>query len=308
MLKQYLDIFNELIGRHLKESLIFKYDSFTGSHEYTPFFHFHDYQTEKRIGEFMRKYIFLYAYSENEVIQAYNKGRLANLEFAAKHALRERLPNRSGSRNGLYSELLLDLLLVMYRGNINKLATRAIYRQRTDNQEIKGFDGMHIVTNDNNNHELWFGQAKMGSLGYCLSDIEKDLINKTNIIYASEQLYFIADKEYSTLENSLALLDRINDISWSSENSSLSERAQQLKSFFIREKLKIVFPCLLAYSSPGTYEIPSNITNEIKNETHRLIQRFDSKFSSLIDIDYSIYIWFIPIRDLELIRKSVVAE
>lgn len=306
MLLEYQEIFNNLIGNHIKDSLIYQYTSHKGLHEYAPFYHFHAPDTEKKIGQLMRQYIYMYAYSENEVIEAYKKGRLKNLEKAALHALRERLPNRSGPSNGLYSELFLDLILSMYYGDVNKLATRAIYRQRSDNQEIKGYDGLHIVTDGENLNELWLGQAKMGSFSYCFEDIQKDLTNKTNMLYASEQLYFVADKERSALDNSLQLLDKINEVSWESEELNTEARALKLRNFFIKENIKIVFPCLLAYSSPKTYEVHTDIIAEVENDLKKVISKFDNKFGSLLDIDYKLLIWFIPIRDIELIRKSVL--
>lgn len=304
MIDEYYAIFESLIGRHLRNSIIFKCDSEKRFHEYTPFRHSHDQQIERILADLMRRYIYLYAYSEKEVINEYSKGRLADLEVAATRALRERLPHRTGDTNGLYSELFLDLLITLFSPNTYKLATRTIYRQRSDNQEIKGFDGMHIVYNEEH-HEIWLGQAKMGQLNYCVSSIASDLNEKTNILYTSEQLYFLADKEKSAIDISLELLDKINDISWNAEGLSINQRADRLKTFFKSENITLVYPCLLAYSKPETYQTESEIDNEIKKELAYMINKFDEKFVSLIDIPYEVLIWFIPIRDLQELRTSM---
>lgn len=114
-------------------------------HKYDPIYHVHDAGTEAKLGQYMRKHIFFYAYSEKEVIKAHSKQRLDVIETAVKLALKERLPNRTDiAQNGIHSEVLLDLLLALYYPQCSKLATRAIYRQQSDNQEIKGFDGMVV--------------------------------------------------------------------------------------------------------------------------------------------------------------------
>lgn len=307
--KNYYEIFEELIGKNLKNTIIYKYDSTEKIHRYTPFRHDCKVDAEKVMGELMRKYIYMYAYSEPEVIKAYNKGRLADLEIAADRALRERLPNRKGARNGIYSELLLDLLITMYSKGVNKLATRAIYRQRTDNQEIKGFDSLHIITYNGMN-QLWLGQAKMGREKYCIDGIIDDLNNKMNMLYTAEQLYFIADKEQHATEAAINLLEEINDISYECDSKGLSEkeRVKLLEELFVKRKIRLILPCLLAYGSEETYNNISVIDTKIKQELEKMIAQFDDKFKSLINISYKVLIMFIPIRDLNILRESMRVE
>lgn len=304
---QFYEIFEELIGTHLRNAVIYHYESENKVHQYYPYRHHHNKDTEELLANFMRKYIYFYAYSEREVIEAHELDFLNDLETAANFALRHRLPDREGATNGLYSELLLDLLLTMYYEKVNKLATRAIYRQMSDNQEIKGFDGLHIVT-AYGRKELWLGQAKMGGLNYCVRDIIKDLENKTNMLYTSKQLYFVADKEKTTLDVSLQLLKKINRVSMQAEIMGLGDdkRAEFLRDFFIKEDIKIVLPCLLAYSSPETYEKETEIDQEMKKQVEYMIGKFEDKFKTLIDVDYKVLILFIPIRDLNMLRTKMV--
>ncbi|NOU65778.1 DUF1837 domain-containing protein [Paenibacillus sp. LMG 31461] len=305
--KKYYEIFEDLIGSHMRNLILYEYNSEQKNHMYHPYRHNYKNGTEELLASFMRKYIYFYAYSEREVEDAFEYELLSNLEAAATFALQHRLPKRNGSSNGLYSELLLDLLITLFRGNVNKLATRAIYRQMSDNQEIKGFDGLHIVTSETEN-ELWLGQAKMGDTGYCLRSIASDLEQKTNMLYTSKQLYFVADKEKSAVKEALEVLKKINMVSMKAEMRKLSEvdKASELNEFFKKEKIKIVFPCLLAYSSPDVYEVEDDIDENIKNELSNLIEKFDSKFDSLLDIEYQVLILFIPIRDLEILRRKMV--
>lgn len=307
MYSRYYKIFTELIGQHLRDTLIYRYSSVKKNHEYRPFYHNHDANTEESIAQLMRRYIYMYAYSEREVVEDFERGKLRDLEVAAKRALRERLPQREGATNGLYSELLLDLIITLYVDHANKLATRAIYRQMTDNQEIKGFDGLHVLMSPGGK-ELWLGQAKMGSLSYCTRSIIDDLRNKANMLYTSEQLYFVSDKERAALDDALTLLKKINDVSWSAEGLSAEERASKLTDFFKSEDIKIIFPCLLAYSSPGTYEVKEDIENEIKLQLNKMVEKFDEDFKGLITVPYEIIILFIPIRDLDTIRNKMVEE
>lgn len=301
----YYEIFDDLIGKHLRDSLVYRYDPQKNNHEYTPFRHHYDSKTEKIIGEFMRKYIFMYAYSESEVIKANKKGRLSDLEEAAKFALEERLPKRKGASNGLYSELLLDLLITLYTNDVNKLATRAIYRQLSDNQEIKGYDGLHISVDSQNNKNLWLGQAKMGERSYCVSDIKRDLNGKANMLYTAEQLFFLADKEEKTLPKAIDLLEKINDVNWDNRTLPKDERAERLSELFEKENVKIFFICLLAYGRPNVYEIENEIDNEIEKEIKSIQSTYDKEFQGLISNDYEVLLWIIPIRDLQLLRESM---
>jgi len=301
--KEYKSIFNNLIGKYLENTIIYKYNSVSKNHLYTPYSHDLKINTEIILAEYMRKYIYFYAYSEKEVIKAYKNKRLEDLELASQRALRERLPNRNGSTNGLYSELLFDLFINLFYDS-NKLATRTIYRQNDDNQEIKGFDGLHFIV-ENKKKEIWLGQAKMGTVSYCSSDILNDLNEKANIIYSSKQLYFIADKENSVFEPALELLNSINNISWETEGMSVEERANRLEEFFLEEKIKLICPCLLAYHS-NIYESEDEFENRINMEIERMINKFDKEFNGLFRTEFEVLIWLFPIRDLNAIRNNML--
>ncbi len=301
--KEFRNIFNELIGKYLEKTLVYRYNSVTKNHSYTPYRHDLNRNTEIVLAEYMRKYIYFYAYSEKEVIIAYKNKRLEDLELASQRALRERLPNRQGSTNGLYSELLFDLFINLFYES-NKLATRTIYRQKDDNQEIKGFDGVHFILEEGKK-EIWLGQAKMGSVSYCTRDILNDLNNKANIIYSSKQLYFIADKEKSVFEPAMELLNSINNISWKLEGLSEEERANQLEEYFIKENIKILCPCLLAYQS-DLYESEGELENRINSELEYMISKFDNEFKTLFRSEYEVLIWIFPIRDLNAIRDNML--
>ncbi len=302
---KYFEIFEDLLGKYLRDSIIYKYGVEEKNHKYTPFRHHYDKQTEKTLGNLMKKYIFMYAYSEEEVIKAYSKGRLKDLEKASEFALTNRLPNRRGATNGLYSELLLDLLITLHSDEVNKLATRAIYRQNTDNQEIKGFDSLHISVDKNDNKSIWLGQAKMGDRSYCIRDIKKDLNEKANIFYTADQLFFVADKETKTLKKALELLEDINDINWDYKDKPNKDRAAKLNKFFTQNNIKLVLPCLLAYGRPNIYEKEEEIDNEMKKELEKIVEKYEKEFKGLLRCEYEILVWFIPIRDLKLLRESM---
>ena len=208
----YYDIFEEMIGKHLRNAVLYEYDTVNKNHEYHPFRHSCVNLSEVTLANLMEKYIYFYAYAENEIVNAYESGRLEDLKKASKFALKSRLPNRKGAQNGIYSELLLELLITLQFPEANKLATRAIYRQQSDNNEIKGFDGLHIRFLEEKT-EVWLGQAKMGSRYYSIKGIKEDLYDKMNMLYTSEQLFFVADKETKVSTRALEFLGRINDIS-----------------------------------------------------------------------------------------------
>lgn len=276
-------------------------------HKYDPIYHLHDAGTEAKLGQYMRKHIFFYAYSESEVISAYSRKRLDDIEKAVKHTLKERLPKRTDiSKNGIHSEVLLDLLLALYYPQNCKLATRAIYRQQSDNQEIKGFDGLHFVI-ENGKKYIWLGQAKMGGRDYCINSIIDDLNDKMNMIYTAEQLFFIADKENKVTDEALQFLNDINDTSWVAGEIDSTKRAEVLTEFLKKENVELILPCLLAYEEPMIYSDENLISTNMTKEIEKIIKKFDSKFKSLVDIPYSVLILMIPIRKLKPLRESVLS-
>lgn len=303
---KYLYVFEKLIGENLRDTVIYQYDSREHAHTYSSFHHDIQDGIEAKLGQLMRYYIFFYAYSEKEVVDTFEADLLNDLERAAKRALRERLPDRSGPSNGLHSELLLDLLLTITNKNITKLSVRTIFRQMTDNQEIKGFDGLHIIVK-NGKKELWIGQAKMGQKPYCVRSIAEDINEKANKLYTSDQLYFIADKEKTANKVALDFLKEINLLSWNLEEMGKSERANKLFDYFKEQKISFVLPCLLAYEST-IYSDHSLLNAKMNREMDYMIEKFDEQFKEIMGVDYKIVILFMPIRDLGKIREGVMGS
>lgn len=301
----YREFFEDRIGQHLRNSIIVTHSSQSQTHTYTPYSHPFLPDAEERLAELMKQYIFLYAYSSDEVLEANEEERLNDLIVAAKRAIRERLPDRTGPTSGLWGELLLHLLFEIDTDASERLATRTIYRQMTDNQEIKGFDGMQIKFSDNG-IELWLGQSKMGARTYCYNGIEDDLNDKSNILYTSKQLYFVADKETKVSDRAKSFLKSINRVSWEAEGLEQDERAEKLEDFFVAEEITLVLPCVMAFGRENIYDDPSQINSKLQDEITYAISKFDSKFANLFArVPYKIQIWIIPIRDLTKLRDSL---
>lgn len=138
----------------------------------------------EQLAELMRLNLFFYAYSEEVIVDYYERDRFSSMERAAKYAYRNRLPKRAEIKDGLPSEALLDLLVQLYNPSAYKLAVRTILRQ-DDNNEIKGFD-LTYFTRDDNGISLWLGQAKLGGKDYCKSGINDDLLKKFKSEYLSK--------------------------------------------------------------------------------------------------------------------------
>ena len=82
-------------------------------------------------------------------------------------------------------------------------------------------------------------------------------------------------------------------------------RADKLNEFFLEEGVELVLPCLLAYGSPGMYNDESTIDQSMMNELNYIVEKLDDEFGELVNVDYSIKILFIPIRELKLLRDSM---
>ena len=301
----YEEFFDNQFRRFLQDVLLYRHTSRNEKHSYVPFYHSFDAACEVELATKIKEYIYLYSYSKSEVEEANKLGHLDDLMIAAKRAIRERLPNRVGPTSGLWGELLMHLLFELDPSSNERLATRTMYRKRSDNNEIKGFDGMHINFLDDS-IELWLCQSKMGGRSYAYTDISKDLNDKTEIIYTSEELYFIADKENRISSRAQDFLKKINAVSWANEGRTIKERAQKLEQFFIDEDVKLIFPCVLVYGLPEVYENEVEIHNKLTEEIEYAVNKFDEDFGELFtDVEYDILIWILPLRNIEALRTEL---
>lgn len=302
---EYRKLFMDMIASHIENIVLFSYDPVGKNHTYWPFRHASMVDAEDRLGTAMNNHLPFYAYSEQEVVELYNQGRLSDLKTAATRARNSRLPRREGPTSGLYGEVLLDLMIGIYCEEATRLALRTLFRQLTDNSEIKGFDGLHVVISGTGQKELWLSQSKMGSITYCIRGLAKDIQDKANMMYSSEQLYFVADKQFGVSSVALEVLRQINEISFLSE--APEERAKNMASLFRDQDIQITYSCLAAYGADDVYANSGTVDDAIQSHANRIIRTFDDKHLNLLSVPYRILIMFLPIRDINRVRSAMDA-
>nr|WP_251130644.1 Hachiman antiphage defense system protein HamA [Exiguobacterium sp. s124] len=295
-----------MIGNLVKDVLIFSYShSSEEKYEIHPHYHSFEDETPFEIGVILRKHIIFSSYSEREIIKKYNLGQMQNLEKLVQWTKKNRLPDRSGAQNGLYSEVLLDLILNLLYPNIYKGCIRTIHRQRSDNNEIKGFDSVHVLIDEYGKSYMLLGQAKLGQKRYCVDSIKKDL-EKVGFLYTYDELCFIADKVDSLEDSVKELLEGLNNLFFEMEGNDPQIKKDNLNAYLTANNIILSIPCLIAYDSDVSYT--SNEINKIEEEIKSVIEILNSKDYSHDGINFNISFIIFPISNIQNLREGMDSE
>lgn len=284
-----------------------------GTWEYTPFSHACGSNGLKDLVKLLRRHLVFYCYSEEEIQNKNEKGNLNDLYLLAQRAYKERIPKRAtisevddsfdAVHDGVQSELLLDLLIQLYVPNSQKFGVRAAYRQRDDNQELKGYDSLYFTVDKNREMELWLGQAKLGDYNYCKKGIIEDLVSKYNRLYMADDLFFIIDKiaDLSSYKIIWKFLDEANASNCANNPDS---RADDLIKTLKRYNVKICIPCLLAYSNKSIYTDPAKLRDKLYKEIDKVKKVFETKSVPNYGLDTKILFYIFPLECLDLMRSD----
>ncbi|MEG0577840.1 MAG: Hachiman antiphage defense system protein HamA [Bacilli bacterium] len=286
---------------------------FTYSHDQTskdkykfyPHYHAFDETVPYKLGNILRKHIIFSSYSEGEIVKKHKLGQMENLEKLVQWTKKNRLPNRKGAQNGLYSEVLLDLILNLEYPEIYKGCIRTIHRQRSDNNEIKGFDSVHVLIDENNISYMLLGQAKLGQKKYCIDSIKEDL-EKIGFLYTYDELCFIADKVDSLEEPVKKLLDGLNNLFFEMEDKEVDTRKQNLNEYLIENKIILSVPCLIAYDTNAPYI--SREIKKIEDEITSVVNILGSEEYSHDGIKFDISFIIFPVSNIKKLREGMDSE
>lgn len=308
-----IEIFHKLIGDKI-EPLIVRYSPYSDTFITHPYRHTFDNDFEKKFSEILFDSIIFYAYEKDEIEKEFQKGRLSDLQNAARVAYENRVPKTEKEADGLMGELTLDAFIKLYHPNIELLYSRAKYIEKLPHKEasperkgheIKGYDGMVFSIEDEQKY-FWVGQVKTGKWDYCLSEIKND-INKSIIkYYFADSIAILCDIMRATNSVSTELnkiIDDINDIIY----NNISDReikTQLILDYFKKEHIKIRIPCLLM-PNEANYSDSSKLLELIKNKTHNAFSEF--KVTGKDNLDIEILLIVFPLRNLEETRKLFLA-
>ncbi|MBR3839608.1 MAG: hypothetical protein IKM20_00545 [Erysipelotrichales bacterium] len=296
---EFYEIFCERIKDRVLEHLIFiEYDLKNG--KYNKYHHENNEDASSKIGNLLKEYLPYCVYSEQEFIEWYEKGQFDDLDKMIKVIKKNRLPNRHGDQNGIYSETLLDLLIMLKNPNTKKACIRTVHRQRTDNNEIKGFDSVHMLKNKNE-ILLILGQAKLGDRTYCINKIKEDL-EKMDFLYTYDELTFIVDKRLCVDSEIKDILSELNDLFFDLVDKSVEERRDELEKYFEMKNINIIVPCLLAYEKKSIYT--QDFDNQFEAEIKSIINSVKD-YKCALNLNTKLMFMFFPIYSKSDLRKGM---
>lgn len=306
MAKIYKEIYNELIGKKFRATVI-SYNPHKGTYEYLGYSHQVEANALDDIANLIIDDMVFYAFSENEILRLNDDiDLLADLRAAAKYAYIERLPKREKAKSdGTMGEVLLDIFIQLSSQDTQKLIARAKHTEINTKKEITGYDALYF-TKDMTGISLWLGQAKAGQKGYCKSSIIKDLKEKYTKEYFADTAFYIADKNEApelgdllSAINKVCLMAQLNK--WDKE-----EKVTQLLQILETTHVRIKIPCLITYSKK-IYSDKTKLEAYIEAEIKEMVDEVDAEmFPIEIGTNYNIMFYIMPVEDVDYIRNKIV--
>ncbi|MDE6758426.1 MAG: SAVED domain-containing protein [Clostridia bacterium] len=303
------EIFKQLISGRITP-LIIKYSPYEDVFVTHSYRHILDFNFEKSFSDVLFDSIIFYAYEKEEIEKEYRKGRLLDLQKAARAVYENRIPKTERENDGLMGELTLDIFLKIFYSNIETLYSRVRYRDKIPHkeqepprkgQEIKGYDGL-VFSIDNGQKYFWVGQVKTGTWEYCLKEIKKDINKSILKYYFSDAMIIMCDIMRAASSSSselIDIIDNINDIIYDS-NGDRDVQMQGILDYFKKERIKIRIPCLLM-PNESEYTDSEKLLQIIKKKTYCAFKDF--RIINEGELDLEILVLVFPLRDLQKVRK-----
>lgn len=308
------NLYNDLIQGKVKSLIVDYIPAVQKEKHYNYLFKHHQLRegVANEISELLIDSILFYAYSISEIeIQKLN---LLGLREAAKYALSERLAKRQNTNSdGLVGELMLDILIQTNEPDAKKIFTRAKYTRFQDNSEITGYDAAYFLKKQDGRIELWLGQSKAGSLGYCEDGICKDLNSKYLDRYFSEAIRYMKDRGFDESPDCdlTELLVGINEIIFNalSDSQSIEERKLKIEdgifALLSKKNVTVKVPCLIMFDS-RIYENGTSFQDKMEELCNKIFSYFEKKaFDYTKKLQVSIVFLIFPVSQLKEIKKNI---
>lgn len=247
---------------------------------------------DDKIVELIYNSIIDYCFNESEI-------DLTNLNNNQIYALQNRMrfnendTHKAQIKYGFYGETLLNILLE-YLFNTKKIIAKGYFYSPIENSESKGYDNFHFLVDENDDIELWFGEAKMyGSLKKAIKKVIDNINNALSIQYLDR--------------NFRAILSRINDLDDSEITQKIKDFNLKLKNGNINvwEELKnnnftITYPIFISYENNC-----SDYEKIIKDSLTEIEKRIDT---IVLNNQISAKILFIllPVNEMIKIKEGVL--
>lgn len=239
------------------------------------------WRAEELVRDFFRRHLTSFALTYSEWKQINGDNAAAALAHSAKQVY----DTNNYMRRGEFGELFLHGILRDFYNA--EPAVSKIYFRDTPNDTAKGYDAVHAVINDNNELDLWLGEAKLyENMRSAISEITKSIYQHVENNFLRKEFLAVTNKLDSNWEHYDALKDLLDD------NTSLDEIVDRL-----------VVPVLLTYQSTtiGNHrEASENYKKELIDEAENAWHIFNEKAPS--DFPLTIYFVVLPLENTKTVR------
>lgn len=183
-------------------------------------------------------------------------------------------------RRGEFGELLLHAALIDFYGA--EPAVSKIYYEDSSNEVVKGFDSVHVVPNENEELDIWLGEAKFyedldGAMRSVLEDVQKHLAAD----FLRKEFMFIGRKVDASWPRAEAFMAAI------ARSKSLDEIAGT-----------IVMPVFLTYNSDAVNA--HSVVNEryvaaLEQEAKAALESFERELRKPLEVKVRMIL--VPLKD-----------
>lgn len=239
------------------------------------------WRAEELVRDFFRRHLASFALTYSEWKQINGDNAAAALARSAKQVYN----TNNYMRRGEFGELFLHGILRDFYNA--EPAVSKIYFLDTPNDTAKGYDAVHAVINDNNELDLWLGEAKLyENMRSAISEITKSINQHIENNFLRKEFLAVTNKLDSNWEHYDALKDLLDD------NTSLDEIVDRL-----------VIPVLLTYQSTtiGNHrEASEKYKKELIDEAENAWHIFNNKVPG--DFPLTIYFVVLPLENTKTVR------
>lgn len=194
---------------------------------------------------------------------------------------------------GFYGENLLNILL-SYLFETKKIIAKGYFFSPIENSESKGYDNFHFLKDEEENIELWFGEAKMyQSLKDAITKVLDNIDKALSINYLDK--------------NVRAIISRANDLDDTEISPIIREFRNKIKNENIniwdeirKRNITVTYPIFISYECKDT--VYKNIIHESLTIIEDKIK--DKKFTN--EISAKILFILLPVKEMKKIKEEVL--
>jgi len=308
--EEYHKLFDECILTRAKD-IIIEYPVFESLFNnmfcYCPYSHKKEEGSIEVLANLLLENTVFFAFSESEVLDYLEKGKLRDLKKSAKYAYTKQFIDPDAI--GTAGEMLLDVLIQMIDSDSQKMFTRLKvgFKQRNPT----GYDAAYFSTRDSE-IQFWLGQVKTNtSMAESKRGIMEDLQKNTKT-YFSDYMFYVASRKEDKLVNIMNDLNSLAEMA-AEENWDSDHKYKEVIKALKRNNVRIKLPCLMVFSHECYYHDDfkrsmDDVSDSIKGYFDEKIKCDDLKIEIDADMIDIVPFYIFPVSDVSKLRELVVAR